>query len=167
MEKDYKNEVFTSLSPYFDFFPEVKGTHFSGKKLYLDHIIKPKSNLHWKNKDVVFGVEYKDTVRIDGNTTNFTSWLAQCVDYANTYWDNYGYIYILTCPAIRSTEFIQAVDKDWMLARVMSHLGIGELKIIPNYGWSITLQDSHRIWSIKNGVEYGKHWALERKFGSR
>jgi len=167
MEKDFKTEIQNKLKDHFDFFPEIKGTHFSGKRLSIDHIIIPKNNTEWKNKNIVFGLEYKDVGRIDGDTTNFTSWLAQCVDYANTNWDEYGYIYILTCPGIRSSEFMQAVDSDWMLARVMGHLGIGELKIIKNYGLTITLQDSHRIWSENKGVESGKKWNLERKFGSR
>jgi len=54
-----------------------------------------------------------------------------------------------------------------MLARVMGHLGIGELKVVKNYGWSITLQDSQRMWSEFKGVESVKTWNLERKFGSR
>lgn len=167
MEKHFKNQIITKLKDHFDFYPEIKGTHFSGKRLSIDHIIIPKNCSGWKNKNIVFGVEYKDVERIDGNTTNFTSWLGQCVDYANTKWDNYGYIYILICPGIRITKFIQGIDSYWMLSRVMGHLGIGELKEVKNYGWSITLQDSDRLWSEIKGVESGKTWNLERKFGSR
>jgi hypothetical protein len=167
MEKHFKTEIITKLKSHFDFYPEVKGTHFSGKRLSLDHIIIPKNCPEWRNKNIVFGLEYKDVERIDGDTTNFTRWLGQCVDYANTKWDNYGYIYILTCPGIRTTEFIQKIDSNWMLARVMGHLGIGELKVLKNYGWSITLHDSHRLWSEIKGVESGKTWNLKRKFGSR
>jgi len=167
MEEVFKNYIYSQLSQSFDFFPEVKGTHFSGKRLSIDHIIKPKNTDKWKNKDIVFGIEYKDIQRLDGDTTNFTKWLAQCVDYAHTNWDNYGYIYILACPGIRSTRFIRTVDKSWMLARIMAHLGIGELKEINRYGWTITLNDNHRIWSEEYGVEHGKIYNLKRKFGSR
>ncbi|CAH0998008.1 hypothetical protein EMA8858_04143 [Emticicia aquatica] len=167
MEKEFKVEVKNTLSNDFDFYSEVQGTHFSGMRLRIDDIVVPKDISNWKNKKVAFGIEYKDTKRIDGDTTNFTSWIAQCVDYANTKWDNFGYIYILTCPSIHSTSFIKEVDKEKMLTKVMSHLGIGELKNLDRYGWSIVLQENHRIWSEFRGVESGKHWSLERKFGSR
>ena len=167
MEKDFKREVILSLSDHFHLFPEVKGTHFTGKRFSLDHVIKPKNNIAWKTKDIAFGIEYKDLDRIDGDTKNFTSWIAQCNDYANTNWDNFGYIYVLTCPGIDSRDFMKSIDKDKMLNKLMSQLGIGELKKLSNYGWSIVMQDTHRMWSEKKGIESGKHWNLKRKFGSR
>ena len=94
MEKHFKTEIIVKLKDHFDFHPEIKGTHFTGKRLSIDHIIIPKSCSEWKNKNIVFGLEYKNVERINGDTTKFTSWLGQCVDYANTKWDNYGYIYI-------------------------------------------------------------------------
>lgn len=168
MEQDFIDGMVSRLSPYFEFFPQAWGTHFSGKRLRIDHIIRPKDTSLWKNKDVVFGVEYKDVGQIDGDTKNFTKWFAQCVDYANTKWDDYGYIYILTCPGLRSTGFIQVVDSHWMLARIMGRLGVGEIKNMGDrYGWAITLQNSNRVWSQKQGVEAGKRLLLERKFGNR
>lgn len=167
MEKDFKNLIFERLSEHFYFESEVHGVHFSGKKLRIDHIITPKDTSQWKNKNVSFGIEYKDLERIDGDTKNFTKWLAQCSDYANTSWGDFGYIHVLICPGIYKSQFIKKIDESWLLPRVMAQLGVGELKELDNYGLTITLNDSHRMWSEENGVEEGKRWALERKFGSR
>jgi len=164
-------ETIQQLSEDFTFDRHVKGKHFSGKQLQIDYVIKPKNILKWKNKNIRFGLEFKDMPNLDqkGDTTDFTKWFAQCVDYSNTNWDNYGYIFILTCPGITSSKFVQAVDSEWMLKRIMGHLGIGELTFLKNYGWSIILHDEkHRLWSQKNGVETGgKIWNLKRSFGRR
>lgn len=167
-EVKFKQEIIKELSSDFDFISEVKGKHFSGKTFYIDHIIIPKDKSLWMNKNIAFGIEYKDVDRLGESTTKFTGWLGQSVDYANTDWDGYGYLYVLTCPGIRSTDFVKEVDKDFMLTRIMSEFGVGELKYLNNYGWSIVLKDKHRLWSQKNGVETcGKNWSLKRKFGSR
>jgi hypothetical protein len=98
-EKDIEMLVSEELAAHFEFLPKVKGTHFSQKILEIDYIIKPKNTSGWKNPDIVFGLEFKDMIRLDqkGDTTDFTKWIAQCVDYSNTYWDGFGYINVLTC----------------------------------------------------------------------
>lgn len=170
-EKGVISDIKKQLENDFTFERHVKGKHFSGKELQIDFIIKPKDLSIWKNKSICFGLEFKDMPNLDqkGDTTDFTKWFAQCVDYSNTNWNNYGYIFILTCPGITSSKFVQAVDSSWMLKRIMGHLGIGELVFLKNYGWSIILHDEkHRLWSQKNGVETGgKTWNLTRIFGTR
>lgn len=169
-EKDIKLQVIHSLKDNFIFFPEVKGTHFTNKRLAIDYVIKPTDTLGWKNKNVAFGLEFKDVPSLDkkGDTNDFTKWIAQCVDYSHTYWDDFGYLYVLTCPGISTSKFVNAADKDRITARIVGHLGIGELRLNPHHGWTIYLQEQHRIWSEKGGVtSEGKKWSLERKFGSR
>lgn len=167
-EEAFKQSIINEMSSDFHFIPEVSGRHFSGKRFRIDHIIVPKDNSHWMNKNIAFGIEYKDVDRLGESTKEFTGWLGQSVDYANTDWDGYGYLYILTCPGIRSTDFMKEVDNGFMLNRIMGEFGVRELKLLDNYGWSIVLKDKHRLWSQKNGVEtYGKNWSLKRKFGSR
>lgn len=163
-------DVINQLSNSFIFHRHVGGKHFSAKQLQIDFVIKPIDCSNWKNKKICFGLEFKDMPNLNqkGDTTDFTKWLAQCVDYSNTNWDNYGYIYILTCPGITSSVFMNKVDSSSLLTRVLGHLGIGELKLLKTYGWTITLHGDHRIWSQKKGVETpGKMWNLERVFGSR
>jgi hypothetical protein len=169
-EKEISAEVVKELSNDFYFYPEVKGKHFSGKQLKLDYIIKPKNITDWKNKNICFGLEFKDMPNIDqkGDTKNFTKWLAQCIDYSNTYWEEYGYVIILTCPGIRTSNFLGAIDGSWMLTRVMGQIGIGELKKFQQDGWSIVLHDIHRVWTQNKGVGTGgRLWNLKKKFGCR
>ena len=168
-EKDIELLISKELAAHFEFMPKVKGTHFSKKILEIDYIIKPKNTSGWKNSDIVFGLEFKDMIRLDqkGDTTDFTKWIAQCVDYSNTYWDGFGYINVLTCPGISTSVFMGAAYNNRMLLNVLSHMGIGELKRSINYGWTIYLQGHHRMWSEKEGVSSGKFWSLQRKFGSR
>lgn len=106
-EKQLKENVVQELRENFYFYPEVKGTHFSGKRLALDYVMKPKDTTEWKNKNIVFGVEFKDVPALDkkGDTSNFTKWIAQCVDYSHTVWDDFGYLFILTCPGITTSTF--------------------------------------------------------------
>ena len=93
-EESYKQRVFDILRPHFEIHTEVTGKHFSGKSLRIDAIVTPKANVEWKNKSVAMGIEFKDDLRMRGDTTNYTRWLAQCVDYASTYWDKYGYMFL-------------------------------------------------------------------------
>ncbi|MBS1574694.1 MAG: hypothetical protein JST09_05275 [Bacteroidetes bacterium] len=168
-EKDIEKIIQSDLSKYFEFIPMVKGKHFSGKTLEIDFIIKPIDNSLWKKQDIVFGLEFKDLDRFDkkGDTTDFTKWIAQCVDYSNTDWNNYGYINILTCPGISTSTFMEAAYSSSFVLRILGHLGVGELKNTTNYGWAIFLHEQHRMWSEKEGVSSGKNWNLSRKFGSR
>ncbi|MBL7730903.1 MAG: hypothetical protein JNM88_06965 [Chitinophagaceae bacterium] len=168
-EKDIEKIIQSDLSKYFEFIPKVKGKHFSGKTLEIDFIIKPIDNSLWKKQDIVFGLEFKDLDRFDkkGDTTDFTKWIAQCVDYSNTDWNNYGYINILTCPGISTSTFMEAAYSSSFVLRILGHLGVGELKNTTNYGWAIFLHEQHRMWSEKEGVSSGKNWNLSRKFGSR
>jgi len=129
-EKEIEISVINQLTTHFDFIPKVKGRHFSGKQLVIDYIIKPRRPEKWKNKNIVFGLEFKDINRLDNieDTTDFTKWIAQCVDYSHTSWDDFGYIYILTCPGVSSSAFIKNAYGETIISKILGHLGIGELK---------------------------------------
>ena len=148
---------------------EVLGTHFSGKRLRIDALVRPRDTSLWKNPDVAFGIEFKDTDRLDTNydTKDYTKWLAQCVDYANTDWDDAGRIYIFSCPDLIGRVAKGAMDNGYFVQNFMSQLGVGELKEMGRYGLTFVLNTSHRMWSEKEGVAEGKHHGLERKYGSR
>lgn len=108
-------------------------------------------------------------VRLRGDTNNFTKWLAQRVDYSNTNWDDFGYIFVFACPSLVEDIPAGASREDVVrvLNAVMGELGLGELREVPYHGWSFILHSRHRIWSASKGVEEGQRYTLERRFGSR
>jgi len=170
-EDQIRREVLSTLRPSFNIRKEVPGKHFTGQKFRLDAVVTPRHPQRWKNSDVALGIEFKDVMRLSGDTKNFTKSMAQCFDYSNTYWEDFGYLHIFVCPSL-----IKQVPKgkseceaqvEGTLTRVMGQMGIGELKHWDWKGWAFTLHSGHRLWSEKKGVEEGKHWNLEREFGSR
>ena len=168
-ETEFSLKTLSKLEPYFDIYQEVSGKHFSGHRLRIDAVVVPKDKNNWKNPNVALGIEFKDDMRLKNDMHNYTGWLAQCVDYANTNWDNFGYLYVFACPGIFESMYdtVKAGNVEWLFSRVMSQLGVGELRYSQYYGLTFFVQHSHRIWSEENGLERGKDWTLTRKFGSR
>lgn len=164
MEKIYADNILNILSPSFYIEKEVKGTHFSGERLRIDAVLKPKESFLWKNPNISLGIEFKSVENLK-STKNITHWVTQCIDYANTNWDKHGYIYIFSCPSIFDKLSYTVQDKEWLWNRILSNLGIGRLVQHHIYGWTFYLQDSHRIWSQKDGIIAGKTWSLNRKLG--
>lgn len=111
-----------------------------------------------------FGIEFKLIEKLNSTKDN-TFWINQCIDYANTNWDKYGYIYIFSCPSIFDNIEYAVRGYKWLWNRILSNLGVGRLVHHKHYGWTFYLQDTHRIWSQKDGVIAGKTWSLNRKFG--
>jgi hypothetical protein len=62
-EAALSNLYLTDLEPHFYIEREITGSHFSGKRLRLDAVLKPKAASMWKREDVAFGIEFKDTDR--------------------------------------------------------------------------------------------------------
>lgn len=166
MEENHIKTVNNQIKEHFNIQREVWGTHFSGKRLRIDAVLTPKDTSEWKNKNIALGVEYKDLDRIqDAGMVNFTKFIAQAVDYSHTKFDGYGYI-----PVFCQTDFSvygNSREFKFVFPRILSGLGIGQFYKHKYYGWSFWWQGEHRIWSDKNGIERGKHYKLERKFGSR
>ena len=168
-EETVKAYYLDILRPHFAIQPQAQGTHFSGKRLRIDAIIKPHNTSEWKNKDVAFGVEFKDVERFtkEQDTNNFTKWLSQCVDYAHTTWDGYGYLHVLACPKVIGVLLERDLNYAGLLRNFMSQLGVGELHELPWHGLSILMNGHHRIWSQSKGVESGKTYNMTRIFGSK
>ncbi len=165
-ERDVIKSFLDELQASFYIDREVSGTHFSGKTLKIDAVIRPRDTTDWKNKNIAFGLEFKDTKNFDG-IKSLTGWLAQCMDYANTKWNDYGYLHIFTCPSLVDEIPASILSNPMFLQNFMGQLGIGEIKRHKYYGLSIWLHGHHRIWSANYGVNCGKNYTLERKFGSR
>jgi hypothetical protein len=149
---------------------EVAGQHFTGKQMLLDVVLVPRDPKPWKSQDVALGVEFKDAIRMRGDTKNFTKWLAQCIDYAHTRWDGFGFLPIFACPSL--VEEVpcspgSVSDVHRVLRAVMGQFLIGELTEHVRHGWSLVLHSRHRIWSLSRGVEEGRRYLLKPAFGSR
>lgn len=167
LEKDFQNRVLEVLDKFFNIDTQITGRHYSGRLMKIDAILKPRQPQSWKDPNVALGVEFKSPDKL-GSTTDKSHWMTQCVDYANTDWNNYGYIHIFSCPAIfESLQNANVHEGIWLLNRLLSNMGVGELKHHPNYGWCFYLQDSHLIWSEKRGVVSGRVWKLRRTFGCK
>ena len=167
-------EGLRQLGQHFVVQRQVPGRHFSGKQVFLDAVLQPKDARLWKNKRVALGIEFKDTLRYQQSydTKDYTKWLAQCVDYSHAEWEGFGYLYVFAYGGLveRIGGRFDGLDLDrldWFLPHLMAQLGIGELKAIPYHGLSFLLNGHHRIWSAVKGVEEGKRYNLERRFGSR
>ena len=167
--REIKARYLEKLQKHFFIQEKVSGQHFSGKKLQLDAVLRPHTALGWKNPDVTLGIDFKDVSRFaqEYDTRNLTSWLAECVDYANTRWENYGFIYVFACPSLIDQVPQHILGNEMFVRNFMGQLGIGELKELPYYGLTFLLHGHHRIWSEDRGVESGKQYSLIKKFGSR
>lgn len=164
-EEKHCVKVHSEIKNEFHIYREVWGTHFSGKRLRIDSVLVPKDKTDWKNKNISLGVEFKDHKRIEGDMTNFTKFIAQSVDYANTKWDNFGYI-----PVFIQSDFSVYGDSkefNFVFPRILSALGVGQLVKHNFYGWTFYFQGQDIVWCERYGVRRGKTWKLERKFGSR
>lgn len=164
MEKEFSETVLNILAKDFYIQTEVWGTHFSGTKLRIDAVAMPKESTKWKNPDVCFGIEFKAKQNLK-DTTHKTHWINQCIDYANTNWDKFGYMYIFSCPSVFENLGDVIKGEPWLWNRILSNQGVGRLDFNKYHGLTFYLQDTHRIWSEKGGVASGKVWSLKRKFG--
>lgn len=142
---------------------QVYGRHFSTpRRKRIDMVIYPLDTSDWSNKQVAFGVEVKrDDFHCETGTGDYCRHFGQSVDYANTEWDGFGYLNILTYPS-----FIpQRISDPEFYRRIAGRLGVGEL-CFTEYGLTAFL-NGHNIWCQSLGVVEGKTWGLKRKFGSR
>ena len=62
---------------------QVYRTHFSGVRLRIDAVLKPKDTSQSKNPDVCLGIEFKLEEKLK-DTKDKIVWIKQCIDYANT-----------------------------------------------------------------------------------
>lgn len=74
MEKIYADSIIKLLSNDFYIVEQVYGTHFSGARLRIDAIVKPKDISNWKNPNVCFGIEFKLQENLK-DTHDSTHWI--------------------------------------------------------------------------------------------
>jgi len=174
-ERDVKASVLARLEPHFHVFEEVTGTHWSGRRLRIDAIIKPKDDSEWKTKAPSIGLEFKNFRSFSPSIDmkDYTKWWSQCHDYAETHFDGHGYVYVFSYNGFshyrgRSSNGSAAAFAE----RFWGRLGVGELQ--PTFdGYPrrpslvLRINSTNKIWSEVAGVKDGRRMSMERKFGSR
>lgn len=162
-EQELKEIISNDLDKDFKIVYEWEGKHFSGKNMRIDMLIKPRVNLEWANKDIVFGVEFKRGRLDEMNYVN--NFIKQGIDYSQTYFNKLGYIPILLCPNLNTSH---SMDSRYVMnmRHFLSSFNIGELYHTKN-GLSIMYADKHTIWSQKTGVIEAKRYKLKTKFGAK
>lgn len=170
LEAQFSKRVLKMLEPDFEVlgtevrgvFPQTKGD------VRIDAIISPRLKSDWKNKDVVFGLEFKSP-RTASGVGDVTRLIRQAQDYTRTYFHPYGYIPIIICPGIKP-YFERQPDRHiskavyFFMSRLLGKNDIYELRNTKKDGIAITHNGDHVIWSQKRGVKDGRHMSLEVKF---
>lgn len=172
-ERSLSNKTLERLSEWFHIDEQVKGTHWSGKKVRIDAIVTPKDASEWKSDSAHLGIEFKDfsNFRQSFDTRDYTRWWAQAHDYAESCFDGYGHVYVFTYQCM--TRFREHFNHETSLIvqRLLGQIGVGELSLsMGGYPARQSLQFSlqgHTVWCEADGVKCGKQWSMERKFGSR
>jgi len=157
LEKELKLKVLNRLSQYFFIQEEVDGVHFTGKKFRIDAVIKPFDVTGWKNPNVAFGVEFKQT-SIEYDIRGVTGLIRQAYDYQHTDFETFGKIPILICPL--KLHPILGDGAISFTRHLLGKFGIGEIRNTPHRGLSIIFQESHYIWDEKNGLSLGRYWSF-------
>lgn len=165
--------VLDRLQPYFHIEKEVPGAHWSGKRLWIDAVLRPREPKRWAREDVAFGVEFKNVPpNGDGGLNSYTRWAAQAVDYVNTQWDGYGRLMVFTCPGVLPRGFVShkhEIPNDTHVRfaeGLLGQLGVGELVLQWGIGLALRLQGC-TVWSERQGLGKGRNWPLKPKVGNR
>lgn len=174
-EDSLAKSVLAKLEPHFHIHEQVSGRHFSGKAMRIDAIVVPKDAAAWAKSSSPprLGIEFKNFRKFSPafDTKDYTKWWAQCVDYANTEFDGFGFVYVFTYNGFE--HYRQATSDGWhaQAVRIFGQLGVGEL--VPGVdGYPLRpslmfMLKGSSIWSEARGVTGGRQWSMERRFGSR
>jgi hypothetical protein len=181
------HQALAALKPHFRIYPEVWGTHPTGKRLRIDAILQPRDPSPWSRSDIALGVEFKAPTDRDAGRRDRkenAKIISQCIDYSLTTWDGIGPVPIFFCPGFSEIRGVES-DRDYfglddwdyntgfthgigfLMAAVMGQNNVGELIKSDHLGWACIINGTHRIWSERYGVGEGKRNKLLRQVGSR
>ena len=166
-EKQFAKKVLQRLSKHFVIHEQAHGTHWSGRRLRIDAIIRPRDLSGWKGECPRFGVEFKNyhgfSPSID--IKDYSKWWAQCHDYAETDFDGHGYVYIFSYNGFSHYTARTANKAGAAFAvRFWGRLGVGEIR--PD-DLMFVINGTNKVWSESRGVIDGARISMERRFGSR
>jgi hypothetical protein len=167
-EAELSSWVLAQLEPTFAITEQVVGRHWSGRRLRIDAVLRPRDPEPWKDVAPAFGVEFKLADERSFDTRNFTGWAAQAVAYAQTEWNDFGRLAVFACPS--PLRLLCGSSWGEGAAGLMEHLlgqfGVGELTLVKPHGLILLLQ-GHRMWSVGEGVREATRWSLRPKTGTR
>lgn len=156
--------VLAYLAQWFHVRKQVTGTHWSGKRLRIDAVLRPLDPGPWFDSNPVFGIEFKKTGYRSLN--HYMRWIAQAVDYTETEWDGYGRMSVFTCPTItEDCLYLKNEANAFFVTRLLGQFRIGELGYTASAGWILRMT-GEAYWSQYRGV-YGPPKSLIPKVGSR
>jgi hypothetical protein len=174
-ERSVVRSALDRLSHNFHIFEQVEGRHWSGKRMRIDAIIKPKDDSEWMTKSPSLGLEFKNFRGFASSfdMKDYTRWWVQCHDYAETDFDGHGLIYVFSYNGFSHYRSRTKSESAAAFAeRFWGRLGVGELE--PGFDGfqrrpSLTLRinGTNKIWTEDRGVRDGRRMSMERKFGSR
>lgn len=107
-EKKLQQLFLERLSIHFDIETEVSGIHQSGGTVRIDAVLKSSHNHIFFSKHNFplpkhIGIEFKNPMNIGKSTgRNYYDVFAQCVDYSQTNFKDYGNLIVLSCPLFRT-----------------------------------------------------------------
>lgn len=157
-EKDVSSQILTTLERYFFVYREVDGAHWTGKKVRIDAVLRPRPHLGFFDSTCSIGLEIKRGV--DG-LGEITKQISQAVDYTNSVFDGFGSMYVFCYPDPNEGGWGQQVS---FYERFIGQLGVGFLGT--RGGLRLRLK-GHNLWSESDGTQDAKNWSLKRKFGSK
>jgi hypothetical protein len=157
-ESCVSKELFEKLSKYFTIYREVAGTHLSGKKVRIDAVLSPKPEQNFKNNKCFIGLEIK---RGDDSVGEITKQISQSVDYSNSNFGDFGFLYVFCYPDPFRGNWS---SENTFSERLIGQLGVGFLSESPTLELRLK---GHRLWTAAEGAVDAKHWSLKRKFGSK
>lgn len=128
LEAPMRDLILEIMSQWFHVEKEVWGTHWSGKRLRMDAMLRPFDRWEWGDgEDTAFGLEFKQPQR--RSFKDATKLLAQAHDYVETNWDGYGYRKVAVYPPFTSVDKgSPSVAWHGAVSRIAGQFGVGELK---------------------------------------
>lgn len=158
LEKIVSDEIFEKLDRHFHIEREVPGSHFTGKPVRIDAILRPRDFRNWFDPNCAVGLEIK---RGSDRVGEITKQLSQAVDYANSSFDGVGMVYVFCYPDPAAGQY---GNLKWFYERLVGQMGVGFLSAAPSLRMELK---GHLVWSEATGPCDAKKWSIKRKFGSR
>lgn len=144
----------------FEIKKNVWGVHYSGKKVCLDLMLIPKDTSLLRNKKITIGIEIKNPFTYGDKGRRSSDLFAQCLDYAQSKFENYENVIILICPILHGFE------NETRLSRFLSRFNVGHVKFYEDsYYLKLGLEP---FWSNKNGfIGLSRKSMMKLKTGNR
>lgn len=166
-EKELQKTVLSILNKWFSYQTGVYGTHWTGKRLILDAVLRPKNTAGWFDPDPVFGVEFKRaSSQRHESLSKFTRWAAQAADEAQTNWDNYGRLTIFTCPPVTADCPYLDDQNEFFMTRFLGQHDVGELGLVPGAGWTLR-HSGENYWTETHGPGQAAKSLIPKRGSSR